>query len=69
LGKILANGIQFAKFAKVFPRHDFALYVIHVNAIVCGCCVLQLCMYMHMYGANDKAHAEKYEDIATKQGY
>ena len=26
LGKILANGVQFAKFAKVFPRQNFALY-------------------------------------------
>ena len=26
LGKILANGVQFAKFPKVFPRQNFALY-------------------------------------------
>ena len=26
LGKILANGVQFAKFAKVFPRQNFVLY-------------------------------------------
>ena len=26
LGKILVNGIRFAKFAKVFPRQNFALY-------------------------------------------
>ena len=26
LGKILANDVQFAKFAKVFPRQNFALY-------------------------------------------
>ena len=26
LGKILANSVQFAKFAKVFPRQNFALY-------------------------------------------
>ena len=26
LGKILANNVQFAKFAKVFPRQNFALY-------------------------------------------
>ena len=26
LGKILANGIQFAKFAKVFSRQNFVLY-------------------------------------------
>ena len=26
LGKILANGVRFAKFAKVFLRQDFALY-------------------------------------------
>ena len=26
LGKILANGIRFVKFAKVFPRQNFALY-------------------------------------------
>ena len=26
LGKILVNGVQFAKFAKVFPRQNFALY-------------------------------------------
>ena len=26
LGKILANGIHFAKFAKVFPNQNFALY-------------------------------------------
>ena len=26
LGKILANGIPFAKSAKVFPRQNFALY-------------------------------------------
>ena len=25
LGKILANGIRFAKFAKVFPHQNFAL--------------------------------------------
>ena len=30
LGKILANGIQFAKFAKVFPRQNFALYSIRI---------------------------------------
>jgi len=33
-----------------------------------GCCVLQLRMYVRMYGVNGKAHAEKYEYIATKQG-
>ena len=26
LGKILANDVQFAKFTKVFPRQNFALY-------------------------------------------
>ena len=26
LGKILANDVLFAKFAKVFPRQNFALY-------------------------------------------
>ena len=26
LGKILANGVRFAKFAKVFHRQKFALY-------------------------------------------
>ena len=26
LGKILVNGIRFAKFTKVFPLHNFALY-------------------------------------------
>ena len=26
LGKILANAVRFAKFAKVFPRQYFALY-------------------------------------------
>ena len=26
LGKILANDIRFAKFAKVFPRQNFVLY-------------------------------------------
>ena len=29
LGKILANDVQFAKFAKVFPRQNFALYGMH----------------------------------------
>ena len=29
LGKILANDVQFAKFAKVFPRQNFALYGIN----------------------------------------
>ena len=31
LGKILANDVQFAKFAKVFPRQNFALYGIYVS--------------------------------------
>ena len=26
MGKILANDVPFAKFAKVFPRQNFALY-------------------------------------------
>ena len=26
LGKILVNGVQFAKIVKVFPRQNFALY-------------------------------------------
>jgi len=31
LGKILVNDIQFAKFAKVFPRHNFVLYGIYLT--------------------------------------
>ena len=34
LGKILANDVQFAKFAKVFPRHNFALY--GITSHTCG---------------------------------
>ena len=30
LGKILANGVPFAKSAKVFPRQNFVLYGIKV---------------------------------------
>ena len=26
MGKTLANGLEFAKFATVFPRHHFTLY-------------------------------------------
>jgi len=29
-GKILANDIQFAKFVKVSPRHNFVLYSIYI---------------------------------------
>ena len=34
LGKILANDVQFAKFAKVFPRQNFALY--GITSTKCG---------------------------------
>ena len=38
LGKILANSVQFTKFAKVFPRQNFALYgIFHIY------------IYIHMY--------------------
>jgi len=33
LGKILANDIQFAKFTKVFPHHNFALYGMDVKML------------------------------------
>ena len=33
LGKILTNDVQFAKFAKVFPRQNFALYGISISYI------------------------------------
>ena len=40
LGKILANDVQFAKFTKVFPRQNFALYGIWL-AYLCGVCLVR----------------------------
>ena len=42
LGKILANNVRFAKFAKVFPRQNFALYGIVIMEI----CMFQTCNYL-----------------------
>ena len=43
LGKILANDVQFAKFAKVFPHQNFALYGI------CSYVATYVIMHVHIY--------------------
>ena len=45
LGKILANDVQFAKFAKVFPRQNFALYgILTVKVSPLKCLPYMVCV-------------------------
>ena len=47
-GKILANGIYFAKFAKVFPCQNFVLYGIS-NYIMCIYIYTDVAVLMHTF--------------------